>query len=274
MQRIFFIGLVALIGAFVIGCSNTAPVDNQEAPDVNSEPSSLGCMMIVKFSKPEQKSKVIVGHPIEGYDSMGGRFVYNEDGRLTFNIQEHPESNYSIPSEVANFLEEQKHLTGTSPYIDLTDGYYLVDWKWQDIMPLSALTIYAFANAYHSTLEEHIRDHIFSTDLDWTELTDLNQKWDNAQYTDPVSVEEVYRVTFEQVDRLYNELKESDPYVCYNHSLYYGGLSIRNAWMYYYYDGSSECNPQGRYLNYFSYCDSLQEVYKEHLIEMIHNGQL
>lgn len=275
MKQLFFMAEFVLLGIFMISCSTNTPVEKPDIPSiVNGKVTPGAYMLIIKFEYSEQKNKVIVGHPIADYDDLDGQFMYIEDGGLILNVQEEPESFYSVPSEMAQFLEEQTHLIGTSPYINLTDGYYLVDWKWQDIMPLSALTNYAFTNAHHNTLEEHIRDHIFLTDLDWSELTDLNQKWDNEQYTDPVSVEEVYRISFERVDCLFDELKEDNPYACYSMTLYNHGLSARNAWVYYVNDGASECNPKGRYLTYLTYCDSLQEVYKKHLIEMIHNGQL
>lgn len=249
---------------------------SQKNNEINDPSSTNGDMpsarmMIVKFSNPEQKDKVLAGHPIIEYDGNDGQYLYAEDSVLTLCVNN---VTFRMTEDMAAFIEEYLPILGSSPYIYLADDYFLVDWKWQDILPLSALTNYANVNAHHDQMDEHIKYHIFTTDTKWTELSDFSQTWDNAQYKTIAQVDEVQCIAFEKVDKLYDDVKEGDPYVCYNMSLYNSGLSLINAWRYYSGSGTVFCNPEGRYLEYLSYCDSMQNVYRARLIHMIENNQL
>ena len=161
-------------------------------------------------------------------------------------------------------------ITGTSPYIPLTDDYFLIDWKWLQLLPLSCLTNYSNS----TQLLEHIQKHIFLTGLHWKDLTDLKQKWYALQYTQPVCVSEIWRISIKLIDRTFNEEKSFDPYLCYNMSLYQDGMSVENAYLYYRGESVGTCHQTDTYKEYISYCDSLQQVYRQHLIEMINDGQL
>ena len=262
MKHLFWVNAFAILCVAFSCCThnNDIGVGNSSLPPAR--------MMIVKFSNPEQKEFVIAGHTIKEYDGLDGQFIYNEDSALTLCVR------YPMKQEQVAFIEKYMPILGSSPYIYLADDYYLVDWKWQDILPLSALTNYASVNAHHDQMDEHIKYHIFTTDTKWTELTDLLQTWDNSLYTTIAQVEGVQLIMFKEIDQLYDDIKKGDPYVCYNMGLYNSGLSLINAWTYYKNEGVWSCNPEGRYLEYLSYCDSMQNVYRARLTEMINKGQI
>ena len=300
--------IVSILGACAVLClacnpiANTNVIDNNQHPDSVIRPDSIpsdtipyqsgdsevipppaadsviifndsladrASMMLVKFTAPEGKDFVIVGHPIWDYDGIEGQFLYKEDGILTLNCPEN-QTNMNLSYDQVYFLVEHTDIIGTSPFIPLADNYYLIDWRWQLLLPLSALTNYANKNAYHDQLYEHVKYHVFATSDQWSSLTDLTKQWTQEQAYD-LPIKEIWRVGYRKIDELYDDIKVGDPYICYNMSLYSDGLSSVNAWLYYRGDGGSLCNPEGRYLSYLAYCDSMQNVYRERLIEMINN---
>ena len=269
MKHLFWVNALAILCVAFSSCTqHNNEIIDVEYPDGDMP---LAMMMVVRFSNPDQKDNVIAGHPIKKYDGNDGQYIYQEDTVLTLCVNN---MKFVMTEEMATFIEDNMPILGLSPYLYLTDDYYLVDWKWQDILPLSALTNYANVNAHHDQMDEHIKYHIFTTDTKWTELTDFSQTWDNSLYTTIAQVEEVQRIAFEKIDQLYDDVKKEDQYVCYNMSLYNSGLSLINAWTYYKNEGVRSCNPEGRYLEYLSYCDSMQNVYRARLTEMINKGQI
>lgn len=225
-----------------------------------------GQMVIVRFATADQKDKVIVQDPIDRYDGIWGQFLYKIDKRLSLNMS------YCSSKPMAEFMEEVTHITGQSPYIYLTDDFYLIDWKWQCFHPLSSIASHSWNNAYHKPMEEQIRYHSFTTDINWTDLTNLTQTWSNAQFRSHVQVNDVWSVGLQHIDAMYDEMKTD--YICYGEGLYVDGLSASIAYQYYLNDSTYFCHYPGEYLSYISYCDSLQDVYVEHLIDMIHQGMI
>lgn len=223
-------------------------------------------MVLVKFYNQGQENKVIVQHPIKEWDGIEGKYVYCENSGLYFN-----NITDGLHLTDISYVDSVLHLAGTSPYIPLTNGYFLIDWKWQQFMPLWACSD-SWENAYHNPYAEHICNHIFMTDVHWTDLTDITTKYETSKYTQHIKGIELVRVDYYTLDAIYNDVKENDPYVCYNYSLYCDGLSILNMGMYLKY---GDCASIGRtYLTYIAYCDSLQDVYQQRLIEIINNGKL
>lgn len=237
------------------------------------QPSPGARMVIIKFNHPEQLNKVIVQHPIKKINGTNGYFEYDEKIGLSLNVLAEPyvgKHNYSLKPSVVRWMEEEMLLTGSSPYIPLTDDYYMVDWKWHDLLPVSAFGD-VLASAYSNPFEDHLIRHCFLTDINWADLKDLNATYDNsAQSLEKV---ETKRILFRAIDQLYSDIKKVDPYVCWNMSLYYNGLNVKNAYMYYLY-GACDADSGKNYRTYINYCDSLQGVYQKRLIEIINKRQL
>ena len=231
-------------------------------------------ILMVKFQNPGQLDKVIVQHPFKGYNGTEGYYEYDENTGLYLNVIPERYTNeheYGLEQSITDWIEQEMHLAGTTPYIPLSDGYYMIDWKWNQIMPLSALSS-TLDNAYHNPFEEHIQKHCFLTDINWTDLKDLSAGYDITKYTQHANNIETIRVRFRAIDQLYNDVKQGDPYVCWNMSLYSEGLSVKNAYMYYKY-GDCDSTSGKTYRTYIDYCDSLQAVYQQRLIELINKGQ-
>ena len=127
------------------------------------------------------------------------------------------------------------------------------------------LPIYQYSN--------HINKHCFITDIDWHDLQSLTEGYSASLYTQNVCSLEIIRVTLIELDRLYHDVKHVNPYSCYNRGIYnWEGMCLENAWMYYEY---GDCSHSGKtHLTYIAYCDSLQSVYQQRLIELIDNGKI
>jgi len=228
-------------------------------------------MVLVKFYNPRQEEKVIVQHPLKQY---GGEQYYDDQGLyLHVNIQAEDDVSLGLLPSFVQWMDQELHIAGTSPYIPLADGYYLIDWKWYELMPLCAVPE-PLPGASHDYYTDHLLSHCFMTDINWSDLKDLTAGYPNDMYTQPVRGIEIVRADYITIDQLYNDEKdqERDPYICYNIYLYCEGLSVSNVDMYYRY---GDCSKSGKtYRTYIAYCDSLQSVYRQRLIEIINNGQL
>ena len=258
-----------LIDSIIIGTDNIpgeficeGNENGEEAPGPNAY------LTIVKFFNPEQEKKVIVQHPVKKYNGLDGEFEYYENTDLYFNVlpkQYTWDNGCGLDPTLVNWADEEMHISGTSPYIPLSKGYYLIDWKWHQLFPVSALA------DDKRQLSEHIRNHVFMTDIDWNNLAVLTEGFDASRYTQHLKGIEIIHVWPQELECFFNDTHK-DPYVCWNMSIYYSeGMCLNNAYMYYRY---GDCSPYGRtYHDVIHFCDSLQSVYQNHLIELINNGQ-
>ena len=233
-------------------------------------PGPDAALTIVKFYNPGMTEKVIVQHPIKRYDGINGQFDYDENIGLFLNVL--PEgytsnNNSSLSRDLVKWADSQMDIAGTSPYVPLADDYYLIDWKWHQLMPLSAI-----AEDSEKNYAEHIHNHVFISDTEWKSLKDLTSGFEGSYNIQPIKGIEIIRVCPKELACYFHDV-DRDPYVCWNMSIYfYDGMCLDNAYMYYLY---GDCSPYERsYLTYISYCDSLQSVYQQHLTELINNGQI
>ena len=259
-----------LVDTIIIGTDNMPGESLCEGHESGAEaPGPYAYLTIVKFYNEGQEKKVIVQHPIKKYNGIDGKYEYYENTDLYLNIlpkQYTWENGCGLDPTLVNWADEEMGIAGTSPYISLTDGYYLIDWKWHQLFPVSALT------DDNRQLSEHIRNHVFMTDMDWNNLNTLTDRFDASRYTQHLKGIEIIRVWAKELTCLFNDTK-NDPYVCWNMSIYYNnGMCYENAHMYYQY---GDCAQSGKtHQTYVAFCDSLQSVYKNYLIELINNGQL
>lgn len=259
-----------LVDTIIIGTDNAPGEFSCDGNEIGNEASgSHAYLTIVKFYNPGQEKKIIVQHPIKKYNGLDGEFEYYENTDLYLNIlprQYSWDNGCGLDPALANWADEEMHIAGTTPYISLTDGYYLIDWKWHQLFPVSALT------DDNRQLSKHIRNHVFMTDIDWHNLTILTEGFDASHYTQHLKGIEIIRVWSQELACLFNDTHK-DPYVCWNMSIYYeNGMCFENAYMYYQY---GDCAQSGKtHRTYMAFCDSLQSVYRNYLIELINNGQL
>ena len=255
--------LILLLGFICLSCEHS---ETDSGGNDNSEAGPPFCLTIVKFFNNEHANNVIVQTPIKEYNGIDGRFEYFENTNLYLNIRI-GSLYYGLDTELVNWADEQMQLAGSSPYIPLADGYYLIDWKWHELHPISVL-----AQSQQEVYDNHINKHCFLTDIDWHDLQSLTEGYSASLYTQNVCSLEIIRVDLYALDACYNDVQRIHPYSCYGGIYYNDGMCFEDAWMYYEY---GDCSHSGKtHLTYIAYCDSLQSVYQQRLIELIDNGKI
>ena len=242
------------------------PGDNDSTDTISEKVDGpYAIMTIVKFENPELQNKIIVQHQIAEDGSTLENAIYEEDKDLSLNF-------YNIWPAVIPFAEQKISIVGTSPYIPLTEGYYMIDWKWHQFMPLCS-----FNQACREAYQRHIEDHVFMTDINWQAMTSITDKYDHTKYTQHIGDIELKKVSYWDVDLLYEDKKpkQGGPYYsCYGDGIYaYNGMCASTAWEYYS-NGPCSYHPQETWQSYIHYCDSLQAIYQQRMIEIITKGQL
>lgn len=272
MKKLFLL----IITVFVLSsCQRTIsdPThENNDEPDAALYDGKM--MMVVKFGDSEQVNNVILGHQIIGYFYGDSALAYIEDSGLSLNIQR-PSSNpmdnlNSCSIGFVNFLDTLLHIRNHSPFIPLANDYYLVEWRWTELLPLSVRLDYLTKE----DVNDRISNHLFITDIPWSELDNLTQIWDNAQYTDHVDITEVWLVKYKAIDVYFKEIKTTYPFLFFNWTLYSGGLSASAIFQYYVYRDNPGLYSPDAYMDFIAYCDNLQNAYKLHLIDLIQSGKL
>lgn len=287
MKTRLFIILLALVGC--MACKKETPVENPlpETP-IDGQPGPAGGMTIVKFADQSQLDYVIAQHPIKKYNSLyDNSAIYFTDTVLTLNRpvdghivngnilrQDELLSWHSYDSAFAEFLDNELSIPKISPYVPLTDGYWLIDWRWIEFLPITALTYYNVENK----LVSHIQEHTFLTDTKWNELESLDQYWGREKYTNPINIAEMYRIYYEEIDKFLNQY---DPHKYFPQLTHYYYFSSYADEAYAFYlkdkgkaDGMEVVNIPWNYEQYLSFRDSLQGAYRHNLIEIIQNNQL
>lgn len=273
MKTKLIIMLLVVVSCFA--CKKETPVDNpQPETPVNGSPGPPAIMTIVKFADQKQMDYVIVQHPLYGHCSYPDIVVYKEDTTLMLNRLIFPKeqiwgqySNHSADSLSIELLQNELSILRKSPYIPLTEGYYLIDWKWMEIMPLSGISY----NAPHpAQIYAHMRNHCFITNTQWSELDDLRKEWDKDQVSSPIKISTIYHIGYAQVDRYLGLYKKGkwNPY----ESIYYWGTFASNAARYFYDDGF----PNEYGASFEGYCallDSVQNAFIQPLVEIIENNK-
>lgn len=249
--------LIGMIAGTFSACSNQ-PVEP------SSDVASPGAgMVIVKFSNSQQLKNVIASHRIVNYDGTDGYFVYDTTGGVGLNIAKDADSQFTFTAgEHDAFFDSTMNLPGTSPYIPLAKDYYLVDWKWQMLLPISAT-----CNAPQpdgNDLRDMADNHCFLTDMPWEDLQTVCQRWDNPLDLSRVQIDEIRRVGFVSIDK-YSGKAIGDQ------ALYNDGITpvavmicINNPDLF----------PDANYVSLIAQYDSIQNLYREELIRIINNNKL
>lgn len=281
MKTKVYILLILGVISFM-ACSKETPIDDDNQTNSDSG-RPAACMMVVKFADQEQLDYVIAQHPIKSYNSLFDNTVqYFTDTVLVLSRpinQTLTDSNEVcswkvFDSGLMNFLEDELAILDRSPYVPLTDNYYLIDWRWIDLLSLSVLVHHVLSPQLYT----HIHKHTFITDTKWTELASIEQCWDRTKYTVPVNVEEVYRIGYEVMDRFLNQYDRTKSFPGLNYYDYYCAY-VTEAYGFHQKDkgmaeGTKYSNIPWNYQQYLSFRDSLQNSYQQCLIEIIQNNQL
>lgn len=293
MKKFLLFYTMLIVGFLLMSCESTnIPMDNPtnvdtiiigtgDSPGEYIDQNKIyidwgpySCLTIVKFYQQGYENNVIIQHPIKKYDGIVGCYEYYTNQGLYLNILPKQctwDNGCSMLAWKAEWADSVMNIAGTSPYIPLSKGYYLVDWKWHEILPVSALAK-AIPNAYYDNFSNHIHEHVFMTDMQWSDVADLTSEYSASCKIFPIKGIGIIRVRTAELACYFNNI-DSDPFVCWNMSIYgENGMCYDNAYMYYKY---GDCSPAGRtHLDYIHYCDSLQSIYQKRLIELINKDKL
>lgn len=271
MKTTHFSMLVATI--MLMACSsNQQPSLTIRTGEAISSPGAG--MVIVKFADSKQSNYVIASHPIKKYDGIAGCYVYDEEGPLGLNIAYNSDSYLTFnTAEHAPFFENRLQLLGSSPYISLGKDYYLIDWKWQQLLPISATCNYPQPD--RGDLLDMAQNHCYLTNVRWKNLKSLSTQWSQSDNLPAVRIQEIYRLNIRDLEKyLSNTPIDHRDFLCYNNSLYSDGLSVINVMSYWMNRNNSSCHSQDAYLDCIDYYDYLQNIYVQELKQIISQGKL
>ncbi len=178
-------------------------------------------MNVVKFTSPEYLNYVVVEKDYWGDEEHLCKIRFN--GRTC----------------------EELYI-GSSPYIALSDDYYIIDWKWGDF-------IYPATN--------------FLIDVKWSEVEARQQKWEYPSiYVTSHLVKEWGTVLYKLIDTYLNILSaQSSDYIMPQWTVDgFGPKTLK---------GMTEFEV-AEYMTKVGYQDSLQEVYAKRLSQIIQEGEL
>lgn len=238
------------------------PIEGPTNSD-NGVPGPSACLTIIKFANQSQEKYLIAGHQLTGYDPL----TINESLICFANNSLHSLSDEETYSFI-EFAEQELKICGESPYIDLADGYVLLDWKWYNVFQLSMIPMNRYS--LHLYLNDYINNHTFVTNILWSDLADLSPILFNIeQGIDLVDISDIKAISIKQIDQLRGQKKRPDIDFMDFGSLwfYYDAMNPIQAY------GYSKYSPD-KLKSYITFCDSMQNIYKDCLIEYIKKGEL
>lgn len=272
MKKFYFLlGMCVALAS----CEKTTELQMVEIPDTfvgfvnNGTDAAIGALpnqiLIVKFQNDADKDYVVGVNPITDYDEYQNISL----DKSIVGLQLMPEPYYvewtigcfgTTSTPLSKFAEQVLSICGTSPYVELCDGYYMIDWPWVDFFSPG------FRDGYPDL-------HGYLTPTRWDELDSLSTTW-KPKEVKILNLSELHCSTYKWLD-IYRGTPDSDVFFGpQNGSLYYrGGLRAWTAYckyMEYPYAGIEKWP----YEKFVHYADSMTQVYKECLIEVIHNNDL
>lgn len=285
MKKVLYLTL-ALVSVVLMGCENSIIVNKPtvfmptaEGLDISmlQNGASSGLLLggypliVVKFENPEDAQKVLVGYNTTGYSDEGIPYNYTYNQRAlglylpTFETIDGDTIKMAgvygqEQSPNSDYLEKVLQICGTSPFIELVNDYYLVDWKWVNILPCCVGLDAKYCN-----------DYCFVANDTWSELTTVYTTWRKSQVSD-MRISEKYLVVIPLID-IYRCGEAIDIYFGYNQSLYHGGLHADVTWdEFRYHDEAMPLTWNHEKL--VNMMDSLQNVYRETLMLAIENNDM
>lgn len=237
------IGLVlTAIVLLVSACAQEGEYLFYPNTDLNSTISVNQGVTVVRFASDEAANYVLAAHPISNYDSRNKQFVCDE----RFYHLTHTTDNewFGYPERIVNFLQADLQLLQHAPYIPLGEGFYLIDWRWQTLLPLSAI---AYDAPDEQSLQQWIDRHCTLAPTQWKDLESLSSTWQIPQQKVPVK--ELWRISYAVLDQYAGKSNA-------HQSIYYSGM--KPEYIYHQYASVSQY-------------DSLQVTFQQDLLPFIHS---
>ena len=269
MKTKSYIFVLALCMLVCVSCNNNEPAVKSPY-DVP--------LYIVKFGNSDYQKMVIASHAItdhthNNFDEQAGVYNYVFDNTC-YKFMYYP--GYSTSDE----YHLMRGIAGSTPYITLSDGYLLVDWRWQDYLPVS----YRYLYMNTRNIKYNSQNHFFFMNISWEDVTSLAQTWQSADVYKPFEVKEWRTISCQSMERYLKGDKSPTAYletlknvepkkegVNYDNQYNYvaPGSSFDETAYYKYKDGGEK-----QYHQYASMADSLYTVYAKGLNELIKTNKL
>jgi|GEM_PF-3054714 len=236
-----------------IGPENENHTPDESLGDVFYEGA---CMVVVKFEDKSDIDKILIGNIITEYNSNAAYGEYKYDSlHLGFSYPSlDPGMGIEYKDMWCTFAEEQLSILSIKPYIELTDDYFLIDWRWKPFLQISTTAFCASPQAVRRVAF----NHSYILNSKWEQLQSIKQIWQikDTALCQRVKIDKLHMISYEDLNAIYhfNHLKSTDYNLIYTNFFYYG-MRVPSA-----YEFFSKNDP--RFTKYVSFCDSMQDVYK------------
>jgi len=207
-------------------------------------PGPPGYLIVVQMPDAQQTQTAIVENPVVRVDYS----TWPETPIFDENVLE-PKVSDLLSTWPKDSLKMLEH----SPYIELGDNYYLLDWRWRGALPFLSRLI----NWYCGPDSIFIA-HWFVTDVEWKDIS-LLQDWSKAQIIGHPNVTAMGIISPERLDEYFGTLIPRDnPY-----------------WVTVYWSGGPRIGYNTRITTreYIDFLNQLQERYRDYLIQLIQEGK-
>lgn len=131
-------------------------------------------LAVIRYTSPSYKENILA------VDNSMYRLVPHDDS--VFYACRTPDRDWFI--EWTNEI----NLLATSPYIELVDGYLMIDWKWRPVFRHCSDKI----NGNYG--------HTILTQLKWTDLTDFTQEWERTIPNDHEAIDRIHHFKVKALD--------------------------------------------------------------------------
>lgn len=267
MKKNIFLAVAAV--ALLAACNQVEVIN----PDLNEiegwdeyvQTGNLGVsgvahnLVLVRFKDEESKNYVAVAHRMlqkECGETIP--VIYEKDTLgLSCSYFRNQLSNTFPSDSIALFAEDMLSLCGSSPYRELADGYYLIDWRW-----------YGIARPF-GLYPEDVPEHCFLSNTRWKDLSSLSATWRHRDVSgNPFAEIAVLRLQY------------VDLYCGFNHpGSYWFTHNASPVYAYYLNYDLDDIYFSPEMLNftyddYVQFSDSMYSVYQDRLTEAIKKGDL
>lgn len=270
MKKNTFLLALPLSLLFCMSCN----VNNPELKFSDDVP-----LYIVKFRNTDDMKKVIASHAItdrthDNFDEQLGDYNFVFDNTC-----------YKFMYDPGYYTDEDfnrmRGIAGSAPYIELSEGYLLIDWRWQDYLPVSYR--YLYLNMQHIMYNSH--KHFFFMNTSWEDVESLSQTWQSTDVYKPLEVDEWRTVSVQSLERY---MKGAESPLSYLDTIqktpYMDGYKANLSYKYEYVDSDCGFNEtaywryhnggEDEYNKYASVADSLYSVYVKGLNDLIKTNKL
>lgn len=254
---------ILLLLLLLIACN---PIETPN--NIDGVPGPASCLTLIKFKDQNQENYVIAGNPIVSHDNCSEGYIYDESHICFAGNSPYPFSDSVTYQNFIKFIEDDLKICGSSPYIELTNGYVLLDWKWHYVYQMSVLPINRLS--FYQFIEQYAKHHMFITNILWNTVVNLSPIYfKEEQGIEQLEIAEIKIVSIKTIDLLRGQNIRPDKDFTDFGALWYYHYAMDPIHAFNY---SNNKSPKLK--SYIEFCDSMQNVYKDFLITYIKHEEL